>query len=147
MESLRVWLRTLTFADLADFLSVIGFCLTVYLLFTIRKIKNYYVFKVRVPDLLKVMAKQASTLAQLHQAFDESKLAILLEIGKAEVTLRSLSPKVDRSIRASINEGIWNMDHYPPFPTKTRVWDIYVGMQKVSQQIINLQEDRRAGDN
>jgi hypothetical protein len=108
MEPFTVWIIDFKFSDFADVLSVIGFCFTIYVLLTIRKIQNYYVFKARVPDLLKKISKHTSQLSQLHNEFEHSKPQILLEIGQTEVALKSLDKKVNRTIKNSI-KLIWKI--------------------------------------
>jgi hypothetical protein len=150
MDAIPASTTAFKFSDLADILSVIGFGitliglgLTIYVLLTIRKIKSYYVFKARVPDLLKAMSKHGSKLAQFHNDFENSKPQILLEVGQAEVTLKSLNAKVDKQIKISINEVAKQISDYKTYQEKSRAWNIYISLQKVNQEITNLQEDRK----
>lgn len=142
MEAFNAWIENFSFSSFADVMSVIGFCFTIYVLLTIRKIKNFYVFKARVPDLLKKVTKQASQLSQFHNNFEDSKPQILLVIGQVEVTLKSLNKKVDRQVKNSIKEVSKHISGYKTNRDKSRLWDIYVSLQKVNQEIVNLQEDR-----
>lgn len=142
MESFYSWIKDLKFSDFADVISVIGFCFTIYVLVTIRKIKNFYVFKARVPDLLKKSTELASHLSQFHSDFENSKQQILYEIGQVEVILKSLNKKVNRQVKSSIKEVNKHIVDYKNYRDKSRLWDIYVSLQKVNQEVINLQEDR-----
>jgi len=142
MESFYSWIKNFKFSDFADVISVIGFCFTIYVLLTIRKIKNFYVFKARVPDLLKKVSKHASQLSQFHNNFEDSKPLILLEIGQVEVILKSLNKKVNRQVKSSIKEVNKHISGYKIYRDKSRLWDIYVSLQKVNQEVVNLQEDR-----
>ncbi len=143
MEEIIAWIKEIRLSDIADVLEVVGFVLTIYVLITIKKIKNYYVFKARVPDLLKKMSKHASQLSQYHKDFENSKPEILLEIGQAEVILNSLSKKVGKQVNSSIKEVTKQILYYKTYQEKSRAWDIYISLQKVHQEIINLQEDRK----
>lgn len=143
VNSLIDFLYSIRFSDFADLLSVISFGLTIYVLLTIRKIKTFYVFNARVPDLLKGLAKQNTQLLSLYNQFEESKPQILLHISSTQVTLDSLSKKVDKNIQASIKEVATQISSYKSSEEKNELWKIYVELAKVHQEITHLLEDRK----
>jgi hypothetical protein len=133
----------ITFSGVGSAASIVSFAITLYLLYAVRKIKSFYVFKARVPELTEQLKEHASKLADLHRDFKESREQVLLEIGKAGVTLKSLKKKVGRPTKKSISVVIKLIDDYNPHnQTPSYLWKIYVELQKVIQEIISVQSDR-----
>ncbi|HEY0081236.1 MAG TPA: hypothetical protein VGB61_00490, partial [Pyrinomonadaceae bacterium] len=91
------------FSAIANFLEIIGFVLTVIVVFSVRRINNFYVFKGRVPEQTETLDKHASALSEYHRAFSESFQQIKLELKISEGTINSLRKKVDRSTRRSLD--------------------------------------------
>lgn len=146
-DSLLTGIRKITFSGVGNVASILSFAITVYLLYTVRKIKSLYVFKARVPELVEDLREQASKLATFHQDFNVSRPQVLLEIGKAEVTLKDLKKKVGRPTRKSLAIVIKLIADYSPYnQTPDYLWKIYVELQKVIQEIIGLQSDRAWGN-
>jgi hypothetical protein len=133
----------INFDDIANVASILSLLLTIYVLYTVRKIKNYYVFKARVPELVNQISDHASKLALFHNDYENSREQILLELGKAEVTLSSLKKKVDRKTRRLITTAITTVQSYNRYTRdKDQLWKIYIDLQKVVQEVINVQGDR-----
>ena len=131
------------FSALGNTASIISLIITVYLFYAVRKIKSFYVSKARVPELIRELKEHASHLAEFHRDFEDSSEQVLLEIGKAEVTLKSLRNKVQRPTRKSVSRVLKLIKTYTPFyRTKDNLWKIYVEMQKLIQEIAGAQSDR-----
>lgn len=99
---LSVEIGRITFSGVGSAASIISFVITLYLLYAVRKIKSFYVSKARIPELTEQLKEHASKLADFHRDFEESRQQVLLEIGRAEVTLKSLKKKVTRPTRKSV---------------------------------------------
>lgn len=133
----------ITFSGLGSAASILSLIITLYLFYAIRKIKSFYVSKARVPELIEQLEGYASNLADFHRDFKKSREQVLLEIGKAEVTLKSLKKKVGRPTRKSVTVVIRMIKNYSPYnQTQDNLWKIYVEMQKLIQEVIGLQSDR-----
>lgn len=76
--------------DWGSIASITGLVITVVVFFNIRKIKEFYIFKGRVPELLVRLAKHASNLSAFHKEFEDSLQQIEEEVGLSEITLKSL---------------------------------------------------------
>src|SRR6266446_172939 len=140
------WVSTyvskLTFSDVGSVASLLSLAITIYLFHAVRRIKSFYVFKARVPELTEQLRTHASRLATLHRDFDGSRDEVLLELGKAEVTLKSLKKKIGRPTKKSVGKAIKLIDNYPYNKTKNNLWQVYVDLQKVVQEVIEVQSDR-----
>lgn len=133
----------IAFSDLGTLASILSFVITLYVFFAVRKIKSFYVSKARVPELIDQLKEHASHLADLHRDFNDSRPQVLLEIGKAEVTLRSLKNKVRRPTKKSVAVVIKLIKSYGPYnQTQDNLWKIYVEMQKLIQEVVGVQSDR-----
>jgi hypothetical protein len=142
-DSLVTEIRKITFSGVGSAASIISFLITLYLFYAVRKIKSFYVSKARIPELIEQLKEHASRLADFHRDFEESRQQVLLEIGRAEVTLKSLKKKVSRPTRKSVRVVIKLIGNYSPFnQTQDNLWNIYVELQKVIQEIIGVQSDR-----
>lgn len=139
---LPTWIKNITLSDIANVSELIGLTMTFYVFYTIRKIKNYYVFKARVPELTQELSGHASKLSEFHNEYKDSQQLIILELGRAEVTLKSLKGKVGRPTKKSIS-GVMNLiEEYKRKKNKDNLWGIYVELQKVIQEVATIQGDR-----
>ncbi len=151
------WFNTENLSHTVDILSVIGFVITLigfpisvislvitlYVYQSIENIKGQYVSKARVPDLLKNLNKHASKLSEYYGDFDNSKDAILLEIGNTEVALDFLKGKVSKQIQTSIEKAYVQISNYKANPERDKLYAVYVDLQKVNQGTFYLQQDQK----
>lgn len=141
------WLSThlakITFSDVGSAASLISLVITVYLFYAVRKIRSFYVSKARVPELTKQLGSHASRLVILHGDFKTSRDEVLLELGQVEVTLRFLKKKIGRPTKKSVARVLKLIDNYSPHnANKDQLWKIYVDLQKVIQEVVEVQSDQ-----
>jgi hypothetical protein len=147
MDTMRYLIKLFSnegFTAFSNFLAIISALISIYLLITIRRIKNNYLFKIRVPQLVDELTTHASNLANYMSDFMNSIDQIKLELGRAEVKLGVLKGKVPRNTKRSIERVVWRINSYKADDRKEgRLYDTYVEMQKLIEEINNIYEDRK----
>jgi hypothetical protein len=131
-------------SDIGTVSSIIGLLLTVIVFINIRKIKNFYLFRARVPELIDKLSVHSSNIASYQYESSDSLQNIPLELAKAEVVLQSLEKKLKGQTRISVQELLKIVREFDVSNnTRDDLWNIYVGMMKVIEQIKDIQEDLR----
>ncbi|MGB0389302.1 MAG: hypothetical protein ACPGWR_31150 [Ardenticatenaceae bacterium] len=137
-------LQSETFAILGTISSLISLILTFYVFLDVRKIRSYYVFSARVPDLIKKLHMHVSNLARYAKAFEQHSLEIEEELAGAEVVLESLHSKLDGKAKQSVAQLMQDIESYPQKrKDKNAVKKIYIDMTKIIGRVREIQEDRK----
>lgn len=122
--------------------STIGVILTIFVLLSLRKIRSQYIFAARVPELIEKLSDLASDISECMNDFDTFIPQISLDLGEAEVVLKSLRKKLRRKSRKSIDQLLKNMDDYNANTGDSdKLWGVYVDMSKVIAEVKDIQED------
>jgi hypothetical protein len=147
MDTIRYLIKLFSnevFTAFSNLSAIISALISIYLFFTIRRLKNNYLFKIRVPQLIDELKMNASNLVNYTNDFANSIAEIKLEIGKIEVKLGVLKGKVPRNTKRSIERVVMSINSYKADDRKEgRLYDTYVEMQKLIEEINNLYEDRK----
>ena len=132
---------------LGNIASIVGLALTILVFLNTKKIKEYYLLRARVPELIDKLTECSSKLAEQHREFEESRDLISVELGRAEVVLKSLEAKLKGRGRDSVRSLIKSVKNYD-VKTQERdsLWAVYVGMTKVIDELRDLQEDLKWGN-
>ncbi len=141
--------------------SIISLFITIGIFFGIRKIKSYYIFTARVPEILDKLDQNASKIANYFNDFENSIRQISLEIAEVEVGLTSLKKKVKGKTKTSVTRLLNNIKSYEgpkiklwtvsfkksgtsskfKFTDKEKLWKLYIDLYKLIAEIKELQED------
>lgn len=123
--------------------SVIGVLLTFYVMLSLRKIRNEYIFKGRIPKLRKNLQGHTSKLSQMLKNYNESIYEIEHEIALALVDIKSINSKVGGSVKKSTKSLIKDINNYQTNKDKDEksVRDLYVKCNMLLLEINNLSED------
>jgi hypothetical protein len=126
-------------AILGDVASVIGFFLTIAVYIGLRRIRTFYVFRARVPELADRLREKASTIATLLADYEGSKQQIQIELAEVVVLARSVrdksagDPKVEaKQLLKLIQKRAEAAD---------AAWGIYVQMQTLLVTLREIQLD------
>ena len=98
-ESLVNWE---TLSKIATVLSIASFGFTLWVLHETRKLKSLYKLRGRGPFLIKDLVKMSSSLSKYLNDYSNSAAQIAQELGKIEVKLKSLEPKLSRGPKGSV---------------------------------------------
>lgn len=139
--------------------SILGFIISVYLIFSIRKIHNHFLFKARFPQLKDKLIEMASRLIDLLQDFEKNKLSIKHNLRLIDTILKNLQKKVHGdskrtilNLRTEINrymstDTIYNkiFNSYKPLIYEN-AWDIYSKIQACIEYLNQKLEDNKWED-
>jgi predicted ferric reductase len=78
------YLLSPSFTAFVNLLALLGFIVTVYVGFGIRKIKTHYAAKIRVPELKAQLQIHVSILSELLNDYQNNKNSIAIEIARLE---------------------------------------------------------------
>ncbi|HEB36124.1 hypothetical protein LCGC14_0953010 [marine sediment metagenome] len=137
-------LKNITFTDFGTIASILGLILSILIFFFIRKIKSFYIFKIRVPGLSKRLQDIASSISSYLNDYESSINSIDEAVVTCEVVLKSLKGKLSGSIKKAIKDLIKKIDQNSyDYRTKDNIRDIYISILKISEEIKELQEDSK----
>ena|SRR5437868_10245996 len=100
--------------------SIISLFLTLWIFWQIRKLKKFYVFVNRAPQLLAIIQKQDKSLSRFMEEFDNSLPSIKLELGGLRGNLSSLQIVADKSMGRSIQRVISLVEQYNTIQSPSR---------------------------
>jgi len=86
--------------------SVIGVLISAYVLVELKIIKRKFLFKARIPDLIKSLKNHTKEMSQRLNDFDGSKRDLETDLTRCGATLKNLKSKVDRNTRQTTNQLI-----------------------------------------
>lgn len=129
--------------------SILSFFISIYVLVELRQIRQYFLFRVRIPSLLRTLQSYASGMSRDLNNFEGSRQEIETMLARCESTLRSLSPKLSRvekrttkrltkSIRSFRQSSWW---HEKKEFDLEQAWSIYNDLQGVIESVKNLAAD------
>ena len=140
MEILLSWFNL---EHIGSFASIVGLGLTVYVFMGVRKIKQEFLFKARLPSLLKKIQGHASTISSELPKLPESKNVITEELAIAQVNIQSLENKSSGSMRSSLKKLRIEIENIRKDNDikKDGIRAIYLDMNMIIQEISNIRED------
>ncbi len=136
--------KQLSFSDISNVASVLGFLLTVQVFINLKSIKRSYIFIARAPELLEKLETHASNISAYQNDFSNSIPQIELELAGAEITLKFLKSKVNMSAKGSINKVLKVVKKFNGVNrSKDNLWLVYLEMQKLISEVKELQSDQK----
>lgn len=134
-----------TFINSGSIASIISLILTIIIYFGIRKIKRFYIFTGRVPEVVGNLNKIASNISEHLNDYEDFIPQIGLDLADAEVALKTLNRKVGkREHRKPINTLIKTINKYEPNPDgEEELRKIHIGLHKIVAEVQELRKDQR----
>lgn len=137
-------MENFSFSDVGSITSILAFFITLIILFNIRRIKNFYIFKIRIPELSKKLKIIVSNISDFSNDYESSVYSIDVEVAKCEVFLKSLKRKLPHSTKKSAKDLIKKLNDYQSTPnkkTEDNLRSIYVSVLKIIEEIKTIEED------
>lgn len=127
-----------------NILSIVSFALTIWVAYSVRNIRRFYVFTARVPEITQKIKKHNSKVSELLNDFENSIPKIQIELTSIQVLLSSLKNKTNKNTKQSTNKIVKTIRSYN-FKTADRdqLWDIYLQVTQLVLEIEDLQKDLR----
>lgn len=136
------WVAGLTLSDWGSVASITGLAVTIWVVWTVRNIRNYYVVRTRVPDLAKRLRKHAVNLSEYLNDLPTFAHPAAAELALLEATLGSIKGKLGGDPKKTVKrllKTVRDARSAPVLEEPTRA--IYVELVKANEQIKQLQED------
>lgn len=95
-----------TFTAIVNVLSMLGFVITIYVMFGVRQIKGHYTSRIRVPELKSQLINLASQLGALLNDYQNNKNQIEIEMARIEPVLRAIKKRLGWTERDKVNEAL-----------------------------------------
>lgn len=146
IDSFLIWVDSnLTLTNIANWASIAGLFLSLFLLYSIRSIKKKYIFKGTAPQLQKNLEKHASNLSTYLQDFTENTHPINEELSFAEVNVSSLYSLSDKPTKKRLKILTNRIKKYRKKGNgaKQDVREIYLELNMCIQQIKNSLEEEQ----
>lgn len=139
-ETIKSYLTVDNFSNLS---SILGFLLTIYIVYTIRNVKNLYKFKARIPKLLKRLDDIKSEIANAFNDFENSYEDIQILFGKAEVVLKSIKKKLQKTDRNEVKKCIDKIKKIENVGDESydEAFEVYVQLNKTLEEVEDLNEE------
>jgi hypothetical protein len=142
MDTLFHFFSDITLSDIGSIASIIGLIFTILVLIDVRRLKSYYLFTARMPELARKLREHTLNIAEYLSDFEKSIQDISVELARLEVVLNSLSRKLDRTSSETVVQLLKYLKNYDVERAgKTGLRKIHVYVNKILDEIEDLQED------
>jgi predicted nucleic acid-binding Zn-ribbon protein len=122
--------------------SIASLLITIFIFLTIRKVKRFYIFTARVPELITELEELASRISDSLNDYESNKDRIEKDLGSAENRLNHLKYKINsRPARKSILSLIKSMKKLKPNGDTEKIRAIHIRLYKIVDEIKELQKD------
>jgi hypothetical protein len=128
----------------ASIASILGFFISVLVLYKVRNIEKRFLFNVRVPKLLNQIKSHSTNISEYMLVFDSSKDSIITELSKCEVNLNNLIKKVPFNSKKNLKKLVKKMKvlrNNKQDMTEENVNDVYLELNMIILEISNIKED------
>lgn len=128
-------------ANLSSTLSIIGFIVTCFLLWEARKIRDSFIRKARIPEIVGDLDRISGELVSNLKSYKEESRAAQEKIHQARALLESIKPKIPEKDRAKIDEFISNS--VSSDLDEDSAWNLYSQLSGVVTYLQQLAKDTR----
>jgi hypothetical protein len=95
------WLIT-NFSTIGNWSSIIGLGVSLWVLYSVKKIKLHFTLKARIPELIYQLEEYSKTFNSLLNDIKSNRMEIITTSKKLEFTLQSLNNKANANIDEAI---------------------------------------------
>lgn len=134
----------LSLSEVADWISIVSFVLTIWIAVGVRKIQRRYLFVARVPNLTKDITKLASTISEQLGDFEKAKDASDVTLASMEPLLNSLKKKLDRQGKASVERVLKTIGEYQNGKrNQESLRQVYIETQRLIAEVAEITADSK----
>jgi chromosome segregation ATPase len=98
------WLTSPSITAIVNVLSVLGFGVTICVMFAVRQIKNNYTSRIRVPELRIKLGEHISSIGELLNDYANNKNKIAPRMEQIESVLKAIKKRLARPAVVKIQE-------------------------------------------
>jgi hypothetical protein len=126
---------------IANAASIAGFLLTVWVFWDVRNLRNFYLFKARVPELQERLSTLASSISSSLSSGDVATVALDEVLAELEILMRSLRQKTQSHSKSAAKRILKMLKAYPSNRSAEQLRVIYLEIRKLDQEITLVQQD------
>lgn len=145
---------TQNFNSISGWSSIFGFLLSIWVLYTVKKLRNYYLIKARTPEIIKDINNFSKELNSYLRDIENNKNEIIVVVKKCEFTLKSLRRKSTKDLVSLIDKMLLRISNLkkggpirlnpfkpPIWSFNDEAWELYSDMQGVLQGLKETAND------
>jgi hypothetical protein len=122
--------------------SLISLAVSTYVAWSLRKIKNTYIFRIKAPEFIRALTKHASALSAYGNDFENSKQEVGVELARLDVKLRSMQGRMRGESKKSVKQLRSLIEAYNSDPDdKEKFRLVYRGTQRVVEEVKESRAD------
>lgn len=128
--------------------SIAGLILSVFVLSSVRKLRREMLFRGRLPELKRQLARHASRINAFMKAYGENIDEIEREISACRACLRSLAGKTNSPLQVDILDLIARIDRARPLNAESarEIWVLHLELIELASLLKNIYDDMKWGD-
>lgn len=129
-------------AVIASWASVISLLLTIYVAWSIRKIRNKYISRIRAPRFVEMLVEKGSILSDFANDFSNSEQEICDELARVDVRPKAMQGRMRGESKKAIKELRTRIRDYEKEPdSQAKFHLVYRSMQRVIEEVSEYQEE------
>jgi hypothetical protein len=134
-------LSGIPWSGIANGLEIVGFFLTLKVLWDVRQLRSSYLFKARIPELTKRIGEAASRIAESLNDYESTLQDTQVTVGELEVALRSLVGKTSGRAKAAAKESLRKVKAFSRIQSEATLRAIYLDLRKLEVEINEVRQD------
>jgi hypothetical protein len=135
-----MWERILTV--IGSVASLVSLGVSIYVAWSLRIIKNKYIFRAKAPKFVRALSSHASTLIGYGNDFANSRQKISVELTRIDVRTRAMQGRMHGAPKRAVKQLRKLIKDYRRGPDNVEgFYAIYDEMQRVIEEVKELRED------
>jgi hypothetical protein len=139
------WLTSPFVTAIVNVLSVLGFGVTIYVMFGVRQIKNNYTSRIRVPELRMKLGEYISSIGGFLNDYANNKNKISPQLEQTKSVLKAIKKRLGRVEAKKINEVLVLMNNLQINLTnqEVHVREIYDRLHGIIEELEQWENDMK----
>lgn len=139
------WLTSSFVTAIVNVLSVLGFGVTIYVMFGVRQIKNNYTSRIRVPELRVKLGEYISNIGDFLNDYANNTNQIAPQLEQTESVLKAIKKRLGRVEAKKIQEVLVLMNNLQINLTgqEDQVRNIYNRLHGVNAELEQWENDMK----
>lgn len=131
------------FFIIGNIASIIGAVISLWVLWDVKRLRAHFLFRTRIPDLLKSLKKHVNTLSESLRNYEENQRDIETVLPVCESTLKNLKAKVHGDARQTTKTLLEKIRRRTKPTSKDEAWEIYDELQALLEALNHLWKDKK----
>ncbi|MCI0693303.1 hypothetical protein L0337_15025 [candidate division KSB1 bacterium] len=131
------------FSVIGNIASIIGALISVWVLLDVKRLRAHFLFRARIPDLMKLLKKHANTLSESLRNFVESQRDVESVLPVCESTLKNLKTKLYGDVRQTTKNLLGRIRRRTKPTSRDQAWEIYEELQALIEALTHLWKDKK----